>query len=172
MDVVHVLLGCPWLYDLNVTNFGKYNIYSFKYKSKNIILRPVKLKDCNGKCDISKLLERNLHILKCKKLEREGIGTGMCLALVAKEVPPDSLIVDIPLPLHMCVFEPEENFAKHIHDLHAEIRRKISLSNEEYKLTTVVHRKSKEFNIGDYVMVRIHPERILKRFQKNFMQVP
>ena len=23
MDVAHVLLGRPWLYDLNVTNFGK-----------------------------------------------------------------------------------------------------------------------------------------------------
>ena len=28
----------------------------------------------------------------------------------------------VPLPPHMCVFEPAKNFAKHIHDLHAEIR--------------------------------------------------
>ena len=58
--------------------------------------------------------------------------------------------------------EPTENFAKHIHDLHAEIKRKISLSNKEYKLATDVHRRSKEFNVGDYVMVRIRPERIPK----------
>ena len=70
MDVAHVLLGCPWFYNLNVTNFGKDNIYSFKYKGKNIILRPTKPKDCNGKHDISKLPERNLHILKYKKFER------------------------------------------------------------------------------------------------------
>ena len=45
MDVFHVLLGRPLLYDLNVTNFGKDdNIYSFKYKGKNIILRPTKPK--------------------------------------------------------------------------------------------------------------------------------
>ena len=44
MDVVHVLLGRPWLYDLNVTSFGKDNIYSFKYKGKNVILRPAKPK--------------------------------------------------------------------------------------------------------------------------------
>ena len=55
MDVAHVLLSYPWLYDLNVTNFGKYNIYSFKHKGKNIILRPAKPKGCNGKCDNSKL---------------------------------------------------------------------------------------------------------------------
>ena len=71
MDVDHVILGRPWLYDLIVTNFGKDNIYSLKYKGRNIILRPVKSKSCNGKRDISKLLERNLHILKCKKYERE-----------------------------------------------------------------------------------------------------
>ena len=73
MDVAHVLLGRPWLYDLNVTNFGKDNIYSFKYKGKNIILRPSKPKGCNGKHDISKLREQDFHILKCKKFEREGI---------------------------------------------------------------------------------------------------
>ena len=106
MDVAHVLLGRPWLYDLNVTNFGKDNIYSFKYKDKNIILRPSKLKGCNGKRDISKLPERNLHILKCKKFEREGIRTGMCLALVEKEVSYDSSIVDLPLPPHMRVSKP------------------------------------------------------------------
>ena len=68
-----------------------------KYKGKNIILRPAKPKDYNGKCDISKLPERKLHILKCKKFERDGIEPGMCLALVAKEVIFDSSIVDVSL---------------------------------------------------------------------------
>ena len=111
MDVAHVLLGCPWLYDFNVTNFGKDNIYSFKYKGKNIILRPVKPKGCNGKRDISKLPKQILHILKCKKFERGGIRTGLCLALVAKEVSSYSSIIDVPLPPHMRVFEHAENFA-------------------------------------------------------------
>ena len=166
MDVAHVLLGRPWLYDLNVTNFGKDDIYSFKYKGTSIILRSAKPKGCNGKHDIFKLPEQNLHILKCKKFEREGIETGLCLALVAKEVSSDSSIVDVPLPPHMRVFEPAENFSKHIHDLHAEIRRKIFLSNEEYKLIADVHHRYKEFNIGEYVMVCIHSERIPKTFSK------
>ena len=38
----------------------------------------------------------------------------------------------------MRVSEPTKNFAKHIHELHAEIRQKISLSNEEYKLAADV----------------------------------
>ena len=90
----------------------------------------------------------------------------MCLTLVAKEVSSDTLIVDVPLPSHMRVSEPAENFAKHIHDLNIEIRRKISLNNEEYKLDADVHRRSKEFNVGDYVMVHIRLERIPKTFSK------
>ena len=64
------------------------------------------------------------------------------------------------------MFEPAENFAKHIHDLHVEIRRKISLSNEEHKLAADVHRRSKEFNVCEYVVVRIRSERIPKTFSK------
>ena len=90
----------------------------------------------------------------------------MYLALMAIEVPSDSSIVNVSLPPHMHVSGPTENFAKYIHDLHAEIRRKISLSNEEYKLATDVHQGYKEFNVGEYVMVRIHPERITKTFSK------
>ena len=72
----------------------------------------------------------------------------------------------VPLPPHMHMFEPAENFTKHIHDLYAEIRRKISLSNEEYKMAADVHRRSKEFNVGDYVMVCIRLERIPKMISK------
>ena len=79
---------------------------------------------------------------------------------------PHTPIDPVPLPPHMCVSEPAKNFAKHIHDLHAEIWRKISISNEEYKLVVDVHRRSKEFNVGDYVMVHIHLERIPKTFSK------
>ena len=90
----------------------------------------------------------------------------MSLALVAKEVSSYCSIVDVPLPPHIRVSKPAENFAKHIHDLHVEIRRNISLSNEEYKLAADMHRRSKEFNVGDYVMVCIRPERIPKTFSK------
>ena len=72
----------------------------------------------------------------------------------------------VPLPPHMRVSEPIENFTKHIHDLHAEIRRKISLSNKKYKLVADVHRRCKEFNVGEYVMVCIRPERIPKTLPK------
>ena len=34
MDVAHILLGWPWLYDLDVTNFGRSNTYGFKINGK------------------------------------------------------------------------------------------------------------------------------------------
>ena len=70
----------------------------------------------------------------------------------------------VPLSPYMRVSEPVENFAEHIHDLHTEIRQKVYLSNEEYKLVANVHRRSKEFNVGEYIMVCIRPERIPKTF--------
>ena len=93
-------------------------------------------------------------------------STGKSSFQIVNGYSPRTPIDLVPLPPHMRVSEPTENFAKHIHDLHAEIRRKISLSNEEYKLAADVHRRSKEFNVGDHVMVRIRPERIPKTFSK------
>ena len=93
-------------------------------------------------------------------------STGKSLFQIVNDYSPRTLIDLVPLPPPMRVSEPTENFAKHIHDLHVEIRRNISLRNEEYKLTTDVHHRSKEFNAGEYVMVRICTERI----PKNFMQ--
>ena len=93
-------------------------------------------------------------------------STGKSLFQIVNGYSPRTPIDLVPLPPHMRVSERAGNFAKHIHDLLDEIRRKFSLSNEEYKLAADVHRRSKEFNVGDYVMVRIRPERIPKTFSK------
>ena len=66
----------------------------------------------------------------------------------------------------MRVSQPIENFAKHIYNLHAGIRRNISLSKEEYKLAADVNHRFKEFNVGEYVMVPIRLKRIPKTFSK------
>ena len=42
-----------------------------------------------------------------------------------------------------------ESFINHIHDLHAEIRKKINLSNENYKSAADVHHRYQEFNEND-----------------------
>ncbi|CAL2237612.1 unnamed protein product [Prunus armeniaca] len=64
-------------------------------------------------------------------------------------------------------------FACHIHDLHAEIIQRINKSNATCKRDADVHRRLKEFSVGNFVMVRIKPERfpqgIAKKLQARSM---
>ena len=41
----------------------------------------------------------------------------------------------------------------HIHDLHNEIRKKIQVSNSQYKIHVNTRRRHAEFKVGDYVMI-------------------
>lgn len=42
MDVGHIILGRPWLYDNDVTTYGHSNIWSFKFNGKTITLKPLR----------------------------------------------------------------------------------------------------------------------------------
>jgi len=66
----------------------------------------------------------------------------------------------IPLPPDVRVSQPASTFAQHIHDPHAKIRRKIAISNDSYKLSADVRRRDISFEVGDFVMARIRPERL------------
>ena len=44
---------------------------------------------------------------------------------------------------------------RHIHDLHNEIRKKIQVSNSQYKIHANTHRRHAKFQVGDYVMIQI-----------------
>ena len=46
-----------------------------------------------------------------------------------------------------------------MHDLHKKISDKSVQNNANYKLWANVKKRFKTFNVGDYVMVRIRPER-------------
>jgi len=39
IDVTHILLSSPWLYDLNVTSLDRSNTYEFKFKENKIVLK-------------------------------------------------------------------------------------------------------------------------------------
>lgn len=72
----------------------------------------------------------------------------------------------IPLPPDFHPAASAQAFANHIRDLHNEIKRKISLSNDQYKLSADPHQRHKEFNVGDFVIVRLAPERFPKHAAK------
>ena len=61
----------------------------------------------------------------------------------------------LPMSPHVRISESAKAFARHIHDLHNEIRKKIQSSNSQYKIHADTHRCHAEFQVGDYVMIRI-----------------
>ena len=73
MDVGHIILGRPWLYDLDVTLHGRFNSYSFLFEGKKIMLNPLKPKPI----DISKKTEtpkaKSLNIISLKAFERVAV---------------------------------------------------------------------------------------------------
>ena len=75
----------------------------------------------------------------------------------------------IPLPPDARVSKPASTFAHHIHDLHAEIRSTIAMSNDSYKLSANVHRRDTYFEVGDFVMTCVQPESLPKHFQKKLL---
>ncbi|GFZ18574.1 hypothetical protein Acr_27g0003130 [Actinidia rufa] len=64
----------------------------------------------------------------------------------------------LPMSPHTRVSESAESFARHIRELHDEIRKVINDSNCQYKFQADSRRRHSEFQIGDNVMVRIRPE--------------
>ena len=53
-------------------------------------------------------------------------------------------------------------FAKHIHNLHVEIRQKIILSNDTYKFSIDAHRRHREFNKGIRICPKFYPKNAMK----------
>ena len=60
---------------------------------------------------------------------------------------------------HVRISESTEAFLRHIHDLHNEISKKIQASNSQYEIHADTHRHHAEFQVKDYVMIRIRPKR-------------
>ena len=64
----------------------------------------------------------------------------------------------LPMSPHVRISKFAEAFAQHIHELHNEIRKKIQVSNSQYKIHADTHWRRAEFQVGDYVMIRIRLE--------------
>ena len=86
-------------------------------------------------------------------------STGLSPFKVVHGYRPRKLVDLIPLPEHARISKSTSSFAEHIRSLHKEISDKINLSNQVYKYLAYFYRRVKEFNEGDYVMIRIRPER-------------
>ena len=65
----------------------------------------------------------------------------------------------ISMTHHPRISEFASVFASHVHDLHKEINNKVQKNNAHYKFNVDLQRMHLEFNEGDFVMIRIRPER-------------
>jgi hypothetical protein len=89
-------------------------------------------------------------------------STGRTPFEVVTGIQPRTPMDLVPLPLPPRVSEGAADFLRHIHDIHEEVRKKIVLSAERYKLRVDVHRRDIEFHPGDLVLINLRPERFTK----------
>uniref|UniRef100_A0A2N9EVI4 Reverse transcriptase domain-containing protein n=1 Tax=Fagus sylvatica TaxID=28930 RepID=A0A2N9EVI4_FAGSY len=86
MDVEHIILGRPWLYDLDVTLHGRSNSCSFVFEGKKIKLTPLqpKLVEMSKKKEVT--AKNGLNIISPNAFESVANQESVVFALVAREV--------------------------------------------------------------------------------------
>ncbi|KAK8954863.1 hypothetical protein KSP39_PZI002830 [Platanthera zijinensis] len=88
MDVAHVLLGRPWLYDRDATCYGRSNTCVFFDKGRKITLTPTQPRDPpRGQVESSiSAGSRPLHILRRGEFLRESLNAGVVFVVAASLV--------------------------------------------------------------------------------------
>ena len=86
MGVGHIILGRPWLYDLDVTLHGRSNSCSFMFEGMKIVLNPLKPKpiDTSKKTEAPK--EIGLNIISPKEFERVAVQESIVFVLLARDL--------------------------------------------------------------------------------------
>ncbi|KAK8929046.1 hypothetical protein KSP39_PZI017906 [Platanthera zijinensis] len=86
MDVAHVLLGRPWLFDRDVTCFGRSNTCVFYDKGRKITLTPTQPRERpKGRVEpsTSTIASRPVHILRCGEFLRDSTDAGIMYVVAA-----------------------------------------------------------------------------------------
>lgn len=65
----------------------------------------------------------------------------------------------LPLLPLIHVSHSAESFVQHLHDIHESVRKYLHDNYHKYKLLADLPRMFKEYNVGDYLMICIRPER-------------
>ena len=86
MDVGHIILGRPWFYDLDVTLHGRSKSRSFLFKSKKIVLNPLKPKPINMSKKTETPKAKGLNIISPKAFERVTVQESIVFVIVAREL--------------------------------------------------------------------------------------
>ena len=86
MDVGSIILGRPWLYDLDVTLYERSNSSTFIYKGQKIMINPIEPKP-KTPVKLNKVPSKvkSLHLVSAKTMEHEVQKNSIIFALVATE---------------------------------------------------------------------------------------
>ena len=85
MDVGSIILGRPWLYDLDATLYGRSNSCVFIYKGHKIMINPMESKPkASFKKNNVPNKPKSLHLVDAKTMERDVKKKSIIFALVAK----------------------------------------------------------------------------------------
>ena len=84
MDVGSIILGRPWLFDADVTIYGKSNTCVFLHEGKRFHIQPTEPKS-HTTSDQKTVADKSIHILSAKGFENETKDPSQVFALVAKE---------------------------------------------------------------------------------------
>ena len=87
MDTGSIILGRPWLYDLDVTLYGRSNSCTFVYKSQKIRINPIEPKPKTPfKKNKVPDKPKSLHLMDAKTVERDVQKKSIIFTLVATDV--------------------------------------------------------------------------------------
>ncbi|XP_026657625.2 uncharacterized protein LOC113461760 [Phoenix dactylifera] len=114
MDIGHLILGRPWLFDLDVTIFGRSNSCSFIFEGKSK-LNPLRSRTLDEGKKTSETKGKELHILSPFKFEWEVSSDSMVYALLVFE---NQLIPSSELPseVQLILEEFSEIFSEDLPD--------------------------------------------------------
>ena len=75
MDVGHIILGEPWLYDLDVTIYGCSNVCSFVHDGKKVKLAPTRhVPPPDTKQFDASSSKKALTLMSLKTLDEDSLG--------------------------------------------------------------------------------------------------
>ena len=91
MNVKHIILGRPWLYDQDVAIYGRSNYCSFVHDRKKVklaSLRPAPPSETKQTDALSS--KKTLNLISLKTIDKEIAKGSLIVVLVARKVTDDS----------------------------------------------------------------------------------